>query len=1164
MKRRLAATFLSLSLALQAQTERGNITGVVSDPSGAAIAGALVTITNRATNSGATLPTTTAGAYNAPNLSPGDYRIEISAAGFKRFVQDSVTLTAAGAVRVDAQIQVGQVSETVEVSASAAQIQTETAKTSTAVQNKMVDELPLVVGGALRSVFNLVTITPEARSGGSNKLSIGGGQAAAWNATLDGIAVTTNRSADAAEAALNTPSVDSMTEFTIDTNGFKAEFGQAGGGVMTFVSKSGTNRLHGAAYDFLRNDKLDARGFFPLTKSVYKQNDFGVTLGGPVYLPKLYNGRNRTFFFIAYEGFRNRVGANDRILSVPTPEMFNGDFSKWVDNSGKLLTIYDPATRRANPNGSGFIRDAFPNNQIPLERFSAFTKLVMPYGAVLKPNRPTAVPGTSGWVRNNYISNSGTQLTPTDKGSFKIDQILKQKHSFGFLYNRTAFRNEIGANGPPGFPVPLWDGQVQAFDTSTYRFSYDWTISPRLLNHLSVGGNKFIKNSFTPSSGQNWKSKLCMKGAVDCDVAFPRIAFSEFSQWSGTTYNGTEQPQWSLKDDLSYIHGAHTLKFGYAFQSQRANGFGEQDIMGSATFSFLGTSVPGATSFTSGSSFASFLLGDANQGRTETVRYVPQRFDYHGFYAQDDWRITRKLVLNLGLRYEFTQPPVSDTDIYSDFTPNKPNPAVNNYPGALRFAGSGPGRENTRTLVPGWYGGVGPRIGLAYTPDNKTTFRTAFGRSFSRVTVVSGSNHFAGFIGQYVFTSPDQGVTPAFNWDVGYPAYPLPPLIDPAFSNNNTVDFWNYKDANRAPEDLFWTFSIQRQVTANTVLEIAYNATAGAHLQTGLLNMNQVPTRYWDELVARYGAAQAVNLLRADISSAQARAAGIPIPYPNFTDPKVQQNNRSVAQALRPFPQYLDIRTGDQGGDKSGHSSYHALVVKAERRFSAGLTFQWNYTLSKVITDSDSYYADGGAAMDQYNRRLEKSIGQYDQTHNLKMSSLYELPLGRGKKWLSGGWTSHLLGGWRIAAIQTYASGFPIGLTRNNPLPLFNGATRPQIGSYDNWRAPVKAGKFDPNVDQFLDPAKFPASAQPVGFGNATRYNPKVRAFPNFNENVSLAKSFYFTEQKRLDFRWEAFNLFNRTVFGTGSTNINSNTFGIVTTQVNDPRQMQVALKLYW
>jgi hypothetical protein len=344
------------------------------------------------------------------------------------------------------------------------------------------------------------------------------------------------------------------------------------------------------------------------------------------------------------------------------------------------------------------------------------------------------------------------------------------------------------------------------------------------------------------------------------------------------------------------------------------------------------------------------------------------------------------------------------------------------------------------------------------------------------------------------------------------------------------------------------------------VLEAGYNASIGTHLQTGLLNFNQVPTPIYDQMVKQYGPTQALNLLRADITSPAAVAAGIKPPYPSFLNQRV----RTVNQALRPFPQYQNISTGVQNGDKSGHSSYHAFILKADRRLARDLTFQWNYVFSKLITDSDTYFANGSSAMDHFNRRLEKSIGQNDQTHSFKFSTLYNLPFGKGQRWLTGGFLSYLLGGWRISAIQIYSSGTPISLQRNNPLPIFNGTTRPLIDTYENWRAPIAGEKFDPNVDRFLKPAnQFPVQSA-YEFGNETRFNPKVRAFWIATENVSVAKTFSITEAIRMDLRGEAFNVLNRTIFGTGSTNLNAGNFGIVTNQANDPRQMQVALKVYW
>jgi hypothetical protein len=1147
-----------------AQSERGNITGVASDPSGAAVAGAEITVTQRDTNAILKASTSASGEYNVPNLIPGAYRIDIVAAGFKRYVQQNLNVTAGSTVRVDAVLQLGQVSESVEITAAASTIQTENAKVSTLVENKLVDELPLVVGGAMRSPFNLVAVAAEARGSGQ-QLALGGGQVAQWDATLDGHSVGTNRSGDTAEAALNTPSVESLTEFTVDTNGFKAEYGQAGGGVMTFASKSGTNQLHGSAYDFLRNDKMDARNFFARQRSIYRQNDYGFTVSGPVYIPKLYDGRNKTFFFVSQEGFRNRVGANDTILTVPTPEMYTGDFSKWVSGANnQFVQIYDPNTTRANPSGTGSIRDPFPNNQIPPSLFSTTAKQIAAFGQVAKPNRG-GVPGTTAYVQQNYIVSGGTLVTPTDKWSVKADQVIGSKQRLSFLWNTTAFRNKPGPAGAPGLPEPLWNGQIQAWDTQAFRITHDYTLSSTMVNHFSYARNTFTKNSYTANVDKNWKDKVCIKNVVDCNQSFPTINFTDgLTSWSSTSYNGTDQPGWGLKDDLSWVRGKHTLKFGFQYQDQNANGFGQQDIAGRADFSYLSTSIPGNTSFpaSGGSSFASFLLGQAFLGRTETIRYVNQHYPYFGFYAQDDFRITRKLMLNFGLRYDVTLPPTNKKDEYSDFNPTRPNPGAGNIPGALWFAGNGPGRENRRSLVPGWYGGFGPRIGIAYTPNEKTTFRTAFGRSFSRVTAVQGSGHFAGFIGQYQFNNGSQGVQPTFLLDQGLPAYKLPPAIDPAFSNGNTVDFWQGQEMTRAPENLYWTFTMQRQLASNTTLEVGYNANIGTHVQTGILNLNQVPTATMQDMFNRFGATQALALMRMDITSAQVAAAGYREPFPGFK--QLWGGSATLAQALRPYPQYSTISTGVQNGDKSGHSSYHAFILKADRRFSKGLTFQWSYVFSKILTDSDTYFATGATTQDQYNRRLEKSIGNYDQSHVIKFSTLYDLPFGKGQKWLSSGPLSYVLGGWRIAGIQVYNSGLPIALQRNNPLPIFNYSSRPVVDSYEGWRAPLVGSSFDPAVDRFLKPASaFPA--QPAtDFGNVTRYNPKVRGFWGQTENVSLAKTFRITEKIRIDLRGEAFNLFNRVIFGTGSTNLNSATLGQVTSTANDPRQMQMGLKLYW
>ena len=389
------------------------------------------------------------------------------------------------------------------------------------------------------------------------------------------------------------------------------------------------------------------------------------------------------------------------------------------------------------------------------------------------------------------------------------------------------------------------------------------------------------------------------------------------------------------------------------------------------------------------------------------------------------------------------------------------------------------------------------------------------------------------------------GITPAFRLDTGLPPFPQPPSVNPAFSNGNNTAYWN-DEAVRLPESYDWTLSIQRQLSNSLVFETSYNATIGAHLVSGILRMNQVPFSAFQ----RYG----LSVLQSSITSPAAVAAGIQRPYPSF--------NGSVAQALRPYPQYLDIQTREGHGDKSGHSSYHAWIAKLEKRYSGGLMLNTSYVFSKLITDSDSYIGDN-SAIDHYNRRLEKSIGQYDQTHNVKVSYVYELPWGKGRKWLQSGPASVILGGWRLGAIHGYTSGTPLELTNNNNYNIFNGRGAATVSTYEGWTTDLENPDWR-GADRFFQPRSFYGPQPADRLGNTTRHNPKARTFPAFNENYSLAKSFSLGETRRIDFRWEAFNMFNRSRFDTGSRNIDDPNLGRVLTTINDPRRMQFALKFYF
>ncbi len=1163
---------LCLSASLLAQSERGTISGAVRDASGAVIPGARVTVTNTATNTSTTIGSNEAGEFTVPSLAVGNYTVRVDKEGFKPAEITGLTLNAASSARADVILEVGTAQQAIEVAANAVQLKTEDAKTSVTIQNKLVDELPLVVSGALRSPFDLAQLTPEAKSFGDQGFVLGGGQASSFGSSLDGVSTNTTRALQVSWVSSNAPSLEAITEFTVDTNGFKAEYGHSGGGVMTFSSKSGTNSLHGSAYEFLRNNDLDANRFFSnragVPRAIYKQHDFGASVGGPVYIPKLYHGRNKTFFFFAYEGFRNRAGATSYTTTVPTAEMYNGDFSNWVDKSGKQIQIYDPTTQTTDASGTVH-RNPFPNNQIPKSLFSPFAVKalgVFQTSGILKPNNNSA-PGTVGYINNNYTVSNGSQVSPVNKWSVKGDHIFSEKNRISGYYGYDRESQIPGPSGPatlPGLYTNYNDG-IQA--TDVVRLSYDHTFSPTIFNHFYSGGNNWRQNHNPPQAYiGNWKDKICLLNAPDCNQNLINLGFTGYAGWGGPANNGSENTIYSFNNDTNWIKGKHSIKFGEAYQLSHYNGFGRQCISGCVGFDTKETGLPGVSDFTKGggNAFASFLLGYADSGSLDTVRFIGQQWPYYAGYVQDDYRITSKLVLNLGLRWETTLPPTGLNNKWSDFSPTTPNPKAGGIPGALIYAGTGPGRQGSRTLADSYFKAFGPHVAFAYTWNDKTVVRASYARSYQAITTVTGSTHQRGFTQSLGFSNASQGIQPTFLLDQGLPDWPRPPFIDPSFANKDNIPWWQGKEATSPPVNDSMNFSIQRQLTSSLVLETSYNVLLGSHLQSGLLTYDQVNTKYLNQ----YGAA----FLRLPFDSPQAIAAGIVAPYPTFK--KDWKSNATVARALRPFPQYNGIDTASGGGDHSGHSTYHAAIVRLEKRYSSGLTFQTSYVFSKLLTDSDNYWP-GAAAADFYNRGLEKSIGQFDITHNFKLGLVYDLPFGKGKQFLSHGFAAAILGNWRVSSINYYSSGAPVGIYTTVSQPIFAGRNVPYVTSYDGWRASY-SGKFDPTVDNFFVPygtGPFPLQGKGTdtpgrnGIGNATRYNPKVRYMPNYNENFSIAKSFPIHEQIRMDFRAEAFNALNRVRFGTGSQTLQDQNFGHLTGNgdlLNTPRQLQLGLKLYF
>jgi outer membrane receptor protein involved in Fe transport len=1126
--RSLILAFAAASLL--AQTDRGSIRGQVADPTGAAIAGAVVTAKDLETGVVVTAESTDAGSYNIPALRAGVYRLEATAAGFRRTIRDQVKVDVSSAIAVDIQMEVGDVSESVTVEASAATLKTDTTEVSLAINPKTYTDLPLTffnrTGG--RSPEEFIFLAPGT-SGDAWTGTVNGGQQFSREIQLDGLSVA------AAELQGDTRNLqippDAIQEFSLATSNFSAEYGNAGGGVARYTIRSGTNEIKGSLYEYFRNDKLDARGFFNPIRAVNRQNEFGGTIGGPILVPKVYNGKNRSFFFLNMNYFRFRSGPSNQLASLPTPAFKAGDFSELRDGAGNIIPLYDPLTTRSDGAG-GLTRDMFTGNRIPAGRLSSVSRAINTY----LPDPP--LPG----ITNNFPS-VGRVTQDNQSFTFKIDHQVNSKHRLNGSWNRGI----LEATGDPPYvlPSPLSSSRGTVNPrANNVRFSYDWVVSPTILHHFSMGLTRQLQLLQSVEWGQDWGTKLGLRSVNN--GSFPGVNFEPFTSLAGTLQDKQKSASTTFlfADSMSIVVGKHNIKFGADYRRYQ-NNFTRPSTTGIYTFNRNRTAFPTSTGrATTGFGYASFLLGDVDSS-TMNISEVTRgmRFPYLGTYVQDDYRVSKTLTLNLGLRWDLFYPFREVNNVYSIMDPSIPNPGAGNLPGALIFAGDGAGRAGRERLFDKvFYKAFGPRIGLAWSATPQLVVRAAYGISYLPGAVMGGSNAkppALGFEATPAFISGDQGITPAFNWDSGYPQnFDRPPFINPAFNLRGNVPSWNengHVPSNRQE----WNFTIQRQLGSSWLVDAAYVGAKGTHLASSIFNLNQV-----DPSFLRLG-----DLLTRPITDPAVAAAGFRAPYPGFTG--------SLAQALRPFPQYLTV---DQlRSSNVGNSTYHSFQTKVEKRFSSGLFVLANYTWSKTLTDS-ARTLGMGSARDHYNRRIEKGLADYDLPHRVVMAFNYELPFGAGKSWVQSGVAEKFLGGWQINGIFNYQSGNPVRVSVANTLPIFNGANAPD--SVLGVDPEFPRDNFDPGAQRLLNIAAFRTPA-PFTIGTSAQVLPTVRNFILLNENFGVMKRIRFAERVLLETRFEMFNMFNRTRFGSPLNNVSDPfNFGRVVSQANLPRQGQFAMKL--
>jgi hypothetical protein len=1145
-----------ISTAAWGQAARGTLTGTILDQSGAMVPNAQVGLTSQATNARWNAASSGNGVFAFHELPPGAYDLSINVPGFQQYVQKGIIIAVGQTATLNPVLQLGAATQTVEVFADAKQLQSDTSEVGTSVSAQSIMDLPLAFGGQVRNPIQFIQLTPGFSGDPQNSMSarglfkFNGGQSGGGDILLDG--ATIQLVSPTLQMTYGV-SVEAIEEFKVATSTFSAELGRTSGGVVNMVTRSGTNQFHGTAYDLLKNRALDAFSFdqkrntafsgdptAAIEKPVDTQNDFGFRVAGPVFLPKLYNGKDKTFFMFNYEGFRFNTGGTG-MQTFPIEPFKKGDFSLLLPNT----VIYDTATCTGVGSCS-----PFAGNIIPTARLSTVSTAGNKF-------LPTT---TNNALQNNTLVSS-TSKTSANLWTLRIDQNISDKQKVNFSIDKD--NRPTSSASSLGSLYSTTDRQ----DNIYARFSHDYMISPTIGNHVNLGFSRRyrLEGDGTGSLGAGIPEQMGLKGVMN--TTWPCVTWVGIGRVWGCGDSEFYDNTYQFNDSVFWVHGRHNIKAGFEVRKQQFNT--HRFTYTSGSFDFASAQTSNGTS-DSGYSFASYMLGQVNDGFVNLGKVLGMRTAYYSMYLQDDFKVSSRFTLNLGLRYEIPKPVTEAHDRLSWLDPNLANPGADGYPGAVVFGGSGTGRSGMSTPMSTWYKSLGPRVGLAYQVTPSTVMRAAYGIYYSALKVSSfADNDSVGYFGQFNYNFPG-GTDAAFNWDNGAPQnQPRPPFIDPTVANGSSV-MYPLTSTARPGTIQNWTLDIQQQLGKNLLLDVAYIGAHGDHLQADMRNPNQVDSKYLS-----YGDCLSVNVAQQSSSAACAGKAVVALPYASFTG--------TVAQALRPFPQYGSLWVdNDLSANPFGFYTYHAMQAKLVKRFSDGLTAMVSYTISKNLTNADSDYPlaaqwqgdNAGAVMDQYNAKLEKGLSQLDIPQALVINYTYDLPLGPGKPFANRrGAVGKLAGGWHVGAVHTYHSGIPTGVIASNVnTGLFADLGTMRANVVSGATQPGWSGGFDPDKSRFFNPSAFSNPAN-YTFGNAPR-GLNLREFSTLNEDVTVGKRTAITERVNLDFRTDFFNLLNRHRFNVGNMNVSDPArvdpttgqlegFGVVNS-ASGPRTIQMSLRLNW
>ncbi len=1137
-KWRLALGLFFCAATVSGQVTTGTILGSVRDSSGAAVAAAKVSITDLSKGTVSQYQTDAAGDYNAPFLIPGTYQIAVEKEGFKRALSNSVTLDVDQKARVDVALQIGEVSQTLEVTAAAPLVRSESAELGEVVGQRQVQALPLNGRNFAQLVYLVPGVTagqPAENLSGSSSFN----PRAASNFNALGSQANTNAwlvdGIDDNEWTFNTvmiqPSVESIAEFKVLTGTFSAEFGR-GAGVVSVSTRSGSNGFHGEAFDYLRNSYMDARNYFNPTTQVqpeYRRNQFGGAIGGRIIKDKL-------FFFGDYYGQRSLKGIVN-LNSVPTAAERVGDFSNYRNTAGKLITVYDPLTTQI-VNGQT-VRTPYANNVIPASEMN-------PVGLNIASIYP--LPSTSGSF-NNFTS-SANQIIDDNGGNTRLDYRLSDKDSMFFRYSfeqfvQTAPNPLVGGQGTCCLPTPSFAAsrfdlgpQVAGVQNTTLAaqgaaFNETHLFGPTLLNEYRMGYAR--TNPFTSQSdfGHDSATSLGIQGLNVSQYAtgLPNIQIGSSCGAEFTCLQGGQaflpanprQTNIQFEDTVSWTKGSHQLKFGFRYIRELASPFTNTTTRGQFTFNDNFTNNPldpsGKLTGPNGSGLAAVLLGFPNSGSRNYLQtpYYITNGEWGGF-VEDDWKVTPRLTLNLGLREDVFTP---DTEIR--------NRLANFDFNSLSYIYAGQNGVGPSAGIQTRYGNLGPRIGFAYdlTGKGTTVIRGGYGivyfpdpfsasdelgqqppftisQTFSDNTNPLGSAYAHPCTAGNVGTSCLPVIGNPF--PQGVVAIPPSTMMNTTLLNQAAPALIGHQLSNLTPYMESWNIDIERQVTSSAMAEIAYAGSRGIHL-TYIYNPNEV-------------------------------------------EPGVPGVNSAGSQASRRLIQQLNNVSTFVQADERNMSNYHSLQAKLTKRYAHGVTALLSYTYSRSLDYGGSAASGGGYVGNPQtvtNLKAGYGLSGFDQMHRFVGSVNYELPFGPGKAWLKSGWASQVVGGWELDGIVTFASGLPFTVTLNNGVNF--GAP--------SWPNRIAAGTLaNPQPSLWFNTAAFVAPP-PNTYGNSARgvlYGPGTS-----NWDLSAQRKFRLTERFSLNFRMDAFNAFNTPNFADPNSAIGSPTAGVITGTILDNRDLQAS-----